>query len=207
MEMYCSFKFDFRYSGNMTVDNSNLALPGSLLGREISGRRDASGVRFGLIVAEFNKIFCERLLEGAKQAILAHGGSKDLITTVWVPGSYELPLAAQSLASSGQFDALVALGVLIKGDTDHYTQVANEACAGLTRVMLDTGIPTALGVIPAHNVAQVEERSLVIDGKSSEDNKGWEVTCAVMQMLSVQTQIFEQEGSSVFTKKEKNGCS
>ena len=168
----------------MTVDNGR-----SLLGRELSGSRDASGMRIAIIVAEFNKIFCERLLEGARQAILAHGGSEQLITTVWVPGSYELPLAAQSLADSGQFQAVIALGVLIKGDTDHYSQVANEACAGLTRVMLDSGLPIALGVIPALNIAQVEERSVVVDGKSSEDNKGWEVACAAIQMVNLQNSI------------------
>lgn len=156
------------------------------------GERKPLGQRFAVISAEFNKIYCERLVLGATAAFQAHGVDPSDIEIIWVPGSYELPLIAKVAAESGNFSGIVALGVLIKGDTDHYHHVATEACSGLTRVMLDTGLPVGLGIIPALNTTQVEERSQFSEEGFNEGNKGWESACAVLEASSLIKQLREQ---------------
>jgi len=157
----------------------------------LRGDRTPQSRRFAVISAEFNKIYCERLVAGAVAALETHGVGPSNIEVIWVPGSYELPLAARYAADSGRFSGIIALGVLIKGDTDHYHHVATEACSGLTRVMLETRVPVGLGIIPALNTAQVEERSQFSEDGFNEGNKGWESACAVLEMSSLIQQLKE----------------
>jgi len=163
--------------------------PGNI--ETVSGARRVEGRQFAIVSAEFNKVFCDRLVQGATKAFLAHGANSENINIFWVPGSFELPLAAKTLAESGKVSGIVALGVIIKGDTDHYSQVARESSVGLAQVMMETGIPVASGLIPALNVAQVEERSQVPEQGPAEGNKGWEAACAVIEMADLLNKLKE----------------
>ena len=128
--------------------------------RAIVGNIDAASKRFGVVVSQFNSIYCERLLDGAIQAITSSGGNKDDIIVVRVPGSFELPLAAKNLIQSHSVDAVICLGVLVKGETDHF-----EHCSGLKRVAASCKFHLRLAgqlrseSIPAHSIQQVEDRN------------------------------------------------
>lgn len=129
--------------------------------RRIAARTDAigRGRTVGIAVAEFNKAITEGLLRGALAELSQSGVREEAVTTVRVPGSFELPLACARLAESGKFDALVALGAVIKGETDHYHHVAREASRGIMDVMLRFSIPIGFGVLTTHTLEQAEERS------------------------------------------------
>lgn len=127
---------------------------------------DASGLRIGVAVAEYNEAITSGLLEGALTMLEAAGCSD--IVVVRVPGSFELPLVVHRLAAQG-LDAVVALGAVVKGDTDHYTHIAAQAAAGLMRAALDTGVPVGFGVLTVTDMAQAIERS-----KPGPGNKGAE---------------------------------
>lgn len=146
----------------------------------IEGDLDASGRRFAIVASRFNNLFCERLIRGALDALTKHGAVESDITIIRVPGSFEIPLAALEIAQSGSVDAIIALGVLIKGDTDHYTLIANEVSRGLGTVMSYTGVPVSFGVIPATTTEQVDKRT-----SGDSDNKGWEAALAAIQMVNV----------------------
>ncbi len=123
----------------------------------------AAKATIGIAVAEFNADITEKLLSGAMKELKAHGVSAKKITVVRVPGSFELPLACQRLAETKKFSALIALGCVIKGDTDHYYYVASEASRGIMEVMLKYNIHIGFGVITANNLKQAEERSSKIN--------------------------------------------
>jgi len=170
---------------DLVAGNNSSVAKGSLVGRNIVGKRDASGKRFGVVVSQFNSIYCERLLDGAISAITSVGGSKDDITVVRVPGSFELPLASKKLIQTGSVDAVVALGVLVNGETDHFEHVAAECGRGIMEVSLETGVPVTFGVIPAHTIQQVEARSQPPIDTDSNENRGFEAAMAAVQMVSV----------------------
>lgn len=136
---------------------------------EISGVIDARELRVAVVAARFNDFIVASLLKGACAAWEKHGGQADSLLIARVPGAYELPLVARQLALSGRFDAIVALGCVIRGDTAHFDFVAGEAAAGLTRAALDSGVPVIFGVLTVENVEQALERAAVTRG-----NKGGE---------------------------------
>jgi len=150
--------------------------------REFQTLISAKDKKIALVVSRWNSNITEKLLAGAQEAILDCGGSLDETLQVKVPGSFELPLACQKLAVSGNFDAVVALGALIDGETDHYHWVAESLVSGLSRVMLDTGVPIAFGVITAKTM----EHALARAG-NKQSNKGWEATVAAIEMASFKT--------------------
>ncbi|HUY86410.1 MAG TPA: 6,7-dimethyl-8-ribityllumazine synthase, partial [Acidimicrobiales bacterium] len=136
--------------------------------------------RVGIACARFNGDITMRLLDGAKEALDKCGVPSENITVVWVPGAFELPLAARYLAWTGAYDAVVCLGAVIRGDTGHYEFVATEAASGIQRVALDTGIPVAFGVLTTENRDQADQRA-----GGSMGNKGYEAAISALETADV----------------------
>ncbi len=155
--------------------------------RKIEGEFNARGKSFAIVAARWNEAFSERLLEGAINCILKYNGDEQEITVVRVPGSFEIPLACKHLAKSKNFDAIIAVGALIKGETDHYRLIADQLSAGLMNVSLETGTPVTFGVITADNTALALARA-----GEGEDNKGHEAAAAAIEMASMLTKIGEK---------------
>jgi 6,7-dimethyl-8-ribityllumazine synthase len=141
------------------------------------GRPDAAGLRFALLRSLFNAPVVNGLVEGARSALVELGAAPADVTILDVPGAFELPLAAAAAARSGRFDAVVALGAVIKGETDHYEHVARAATDGLAQVALDSGIPVGFGVLTVAEETQAVARSL-----AGPENKGAEAARAVVSM-------------------------
>src|SRR5512137_2759967 len=125
----------------------------------IEGKLDAGGLRFGIIVGRFNSFISERLLEGALDALTRHGASDKGIEVARVPGAFEIPLAAQKMAGSGKYDAIICLGAVIRGSTPHFDYVAAEVSKGIAHVSLATGVPVAFGVLTTDTIEQAVERA------------------------------------------------
>ena len=145
-----------------------------------TGRLDASGMRIGLVVARFNDFVAQRLLEGAVDTLVRHGADESDISVVWVPGSFEIPLAAQELAATGRVDAVVCLGVVVRGDTPHFDYVAGEASKGVGAIGLQTHLPVTFGVVTADTMEQAVDRA---GGKHG--NKGADAAMAAVEMVSL----------------------
>lgn len=148
--------------------------------RIIEGPLSASGLRFGLVVSRFNSLVADRLLEGALDCLIRHGAREEDLTVVKVPGAWELPLAADRLASSGKFQAVVALGALIRGETPHFDVIAAECAKGLAQVGLARQLPVVFGVLTCDTMDQALDRA---GGKAG--NKGWEAALAAIEMAQV----------------------
>jgi 6,7-dimethyl-8-ribityllumazine synthase len=142
------------------------------------GGLDATGMRFGVVVARFNRDITEKLLEGAEAMLHKHDAAD--VTVAWVPGAYELPLVAKRLAGSGTVDAVVCLGAVIRGETAHFEYVAGEAAAGITRAALDTGVPVIFGVLTVDTREQALDR---LGGK--EGHQGEEAALTAIEMVSL----------------------
>ncbi len=128
--------------------------------------------RVGLVCSSFNGSVTKRLLDGALGALEAHGVTLGTVTVVWVPGAFEIPLAAERLAATGAYDAVICLGAVIRGDTPHFEYVAGECAAGVQRAMAATGVPIAFGVLTTDDVAQAVERSQPQSSAAGSTNKG-----------------------------------
>jgi 6,7-dimethyl-8-ribityllumazine synthase len=148
--------------------------------RFIEGKLDATGLRFGIIVGRFNSFIAERLLEGALDAIVRHGGSDDDIHVARVPGSYEIPLAAKKMAQSGRYDAIICLGAVIRGATPHFDYVAGEVAKGIAQVSLETGLPVAFGVLTTDTIEQAVERAGTKAG-----NKGFDAAMTAIETANL----------------------
>ena len=145
-----------------------------------TGRLDATGMRIGLVVARFNDFVAQRLLEGAVDTLVRHGADESDLSVVWVPGSFEIPLAAQELAATGRVDAVVCLGVVVRGDTPHFDYVAGEASKGVGAIGLQTHLPVTFGVVTADTMEQAVDRA---GGKHG--NKGADAALAAVEMVSL----------------------
>ncbi|MGH2717530.1 MAG: 6,7-dimethyl-8-ribityllumazine synthase [Actinomycetota bacterium] len=152
--------------------------------KRLQGSRDGSGLRVGVIVSRFNEAVTEALLSGALEALAEVGVPDTRITVVSVPGAFELPGAAGTMAASGAVDALICLGAVIRGDTEHFTFVAAAAQEGILRVTLDTGVPVSFGVLTTEDVEQAEERSGGPGGDGA-GNKGYEVALDAVEMANL----------------------
>lgn len=151
----------------------------------IEGNVRATGKKFAIVVARFNSFVVESLLEGALDTLERHGEvNPDDITVVRVPGAYEMPLAAKKIAATGQFDAIIAIGAVIRGGTPHFDFVAGECNKGLAQVSLDAGIPVAFGVITTDSIEQAIERSGTKAG-----NKGSDAAMSALEMVNVVSAI------------------
>lgn len=150
----------------------------------IEGDLSAQGLKFGCIVARFNSFITERLLEGALDAIRRHGGDVGSVRVVRVPGSLELATAARALADSGEYDALICIGAVIEGETDHYKHVAAGAAQSITRIGPETGVPTIFGVLTCDEQQQAIDRA---GGKLG--NAGFQAAVAAIEMASLTTKL------------------
>lgn len=148
--------------------------------KKIEGQLIANGMKFGLVCARFNSFMTEKLVAGALDTIVRHGGSEDLITLAYVPGSFEIPIVCKQMAKSGKYDAIIAVGAVIRGSTYHYELVSNEMAKGLAQVSLETEVPVTFGVITAESIEQAIERS-----GSKAGNKGAEAAMAAIEMVNV----------------------
>jgi 6,7-dimethyl-8-ribityllumazine synthase len=138
---------------------------------------DAEGLRVAIVVARFNHLVCARLLEGCVEELRRRGIRERDVEVAWVPGAFEIPLAASALAASGRYDALVALGVVVRGGTPHFEYVCRGVTDGALRVMLDSGVPVAFGVLTVDDVEQAWERT-----GGAEGHKGVEAAVAAIEM-------------------------
>jgi 6,7-dimethyl-8-ribityllumazine synthase len=148
------------------------------------GRLDATGLRIALLASRFNETITKSLLEGALSALRRHGLDDASITVAWVPGAFELPMTAKRLADSGEYDAIVCLGAVIRGATTHYDYVCSQAAAGIARVALDTGVPVIFGVLTTETIEQAIERSGTKAG-----NKGFDSAVAAIEMADLLRQL------------------
>ncbi len=148
--------------------------------KEIDGDLTASGLKLGIIVARFNSFITERLLEGAVDCIKRHGGDIDSLEVVRVPGAFEIPLAAQKMASSKKYDAIICLGAVIRGATTHYDYVCNEAVKGISQVSLSQGLPVMFGILTTDTIEQAVERAGTKAG-----NKGFDAALGAIEMANL----------------------
>jgi 6,7-dimethyl-8-ribityllumazine synthase len=146
----------------------------------IQGDLQAKGLRFGIVVSRFNDFITSRLLEGAEDALVRHGAKTDEIDVVKVPGSFEIPLAAKKLASTGRYDAIICLGTVIRGATPHFDYVASEVSKGVAQVGLEHSVPVAFGVLTTDTIEQAVERAGTKSG-----NKGWDAAVTAIEMAQL----------------------
>lgn len=140
--------------------------------------------KVAIVAARFNQLIVDRLIEGAEDAFTRHGVADDQLDLVWVPGSFELPLTAKRLAQSQQYIAVVCLGCVIQGETDHYDYVCGQTASGIASVALETGIPVIFGVLTCDTLEQAMNRA---GGKAG--NKGSDAALAAIEMVSVLKQL------------------
>jgi 6,7-dimethyl-8-ribityllumazine synthase len=150
------------------------------LAKTIQGRLSAEGLRVAVVASRWNDFVVSRLISGAVDALERLGASSDAITIVRVPGSFELPMATRRIATSGNFDALVCLGAIIRGETPHNEYIAAEVFKGIAQVSLETNLPIALGVVTADNLEQAIDRAGAKSG-----NKGFEAAMTAVELASL----------------------
>jgi len=148
--------------------------------RTLEGEFRGEGLRFGIVVGRFNSFISEKLLHGALDALSRHGVALEDVTVAWVPGSFEIPLVAKKMAKSGQFDAVICLGVIIRGATPHFDYVAAEASKGIAQAMLETEVPIAFGVLTTDSIEQAIERAGTKAG-----NKGFDAALSALEMANL----------------------
>ena len=154
------------------------------IGKVYEGALTAKGIRFGIVCARFNDFFTSRLLDGAVDAIVRHGGDAKQIGVAYVPGSYEIPFAVKKLLATGKYDAVIALGVVIQGATPHAGYINSEVSKCLAQLGLEFGIPVTYGLITADNLDQAVERS-----GSKAGNKGGDAARAAIEMVNLTRSI------------------
>lgn len=150
-------------------------LEGNVIGNEI---------RIGIVAARFNEFIVSRLIGGAEDALVRHGVDTEKVDLAWVPGAFEIPVVAQKMAQSGEYDAILCLGAVIKGSTSHYDYVCAEVSKGIAAVSLDTGVPVLFGVLTTDNIEQAIERAGTKAG-----NKGYDVACSAIEMVNLMKKI------------------
>jgi 6,7-dimethyl-8-ribityllumazine synthase len=148
------------------------------------GRLNGQGMRIAVACSRFNDFITERLLAGARDGLNRLGVDEASVTVAWAPGAFELPLVAHQLAASGEFDAVITLGAVIRGATGHYELVAGQCAAGIQRAQLDTGVPVIFGVLSTDTVDQAIERAGTKAG-----NKGFEAAQTAIEMVDLLRQL------------------
>ena len=148
------------------------------------GKLVAEGIKVGIVCARFNEFIVSKLLGGCEDTLLRHGVQGDDISVAWVPGAFEIPVAAQRMAQSDKFDAVICLGAVIRGATSHYDVVCNEVSKGIAQVQLATGTPVMMGVLTVDTIEQAIERAGTKAG-----NKGFECGVGAIEMVNVLRQL------------------
>ncbi len=146
----------------------------------IEGTFEAKGFKFGLLVSRFNSFICDRLVEGAIDTLVRHGADDANLTIVKVPGAFELPLVAKKMAMSGNYDALICLGAVIRGGTPHFEYVSSEMTKGIAMASMESGLPVAFGVLTTDSIEQAIERAGTKAG-----NKGAEAAMSAIEMVNL----------------------
>jgi len=152
--------------------------------KTFEGKLIAEGLRFGIVVGRFNEFIGGKLLSGALDAISRHGGSDKDIAIAWVPGAFEIPIVAKKLAKSGNYDAIICLGAVIRGATPHFDMIAGEVTKGIALVGLETGLPVVFGVLTTDSIEQAIERAGTKAG-----NKGFDAAVTAIEMANLLKQI------------------
>ena len=150
----------------------------------IEGNITAEGLRFAIVASRFNEFITAKLLDGALDMLRRHGAAEDAVDVVWVPGAFEIPLAAKKLAACGKYDAVICVGAVIRGATSHYDYVCNEVSKGVAQAGLSTGVPVIFGVVTTENIEQAVERAGTKAG-----NKGADGAMAAMEMANLLKKI------------------
>lgn len=148
------------------------------------GNLIASGLKFGIVVGRFNEFISSKLLSGAIDGLVRHGGDESDITVSWVPGAFEIPIAAQKMANSGKYAAVICVGAVIRGSTPHFDYVAGEVSKGVARISLDTGVPVIFGVLTTDTIEQAIERAGTKAG-----NKGYDAAVTAIEMANLLNQL------------------
>lgn len=146
----------------------------------VEGNLNSTGMRFAIVASRFNEFIVERLVQGALDSVRRHGGDDGAVTMVWVPGAFEIPVAARKLCESRKYDAVICLGAVIRGNTPHFDYVAGEAAKGIAAAGLGTGVPCVFGVLTTENLEQAIERAGTKLG-----NKGFEAATTAIEMVDV----------------------
>jgi 6,7-dimethyl-8-ribityllumazine synthase len=153
-------------------------------GRVYEGMLNGEGLRFAVVVSRFNEFIGSKLLSGAWDCLTRHGADPARVEVAWVPGAMEIPLIAQHMARSGNYDAVLCLGAVIRGSTPHFDYVASEVAKGVAKVQLDEGIPVIFGVLTTDTIEQAVERAGTKAG-----NKGWDAAIAGLEMANLVRQL------------------
>lgn len=146
----------------------------------IIGMLNENDVKIGIVASRFNEVVVSKLIDGAVDALDRHGVNMDNVDLVWVPGAFEVPIAAKKMSESGKYDAIICLGAVIRGETDHYEHVATEVTKGIASVSLGSGIPVLYGVLTTDTVEQAINRAGMKSG-----NKGFECAVDALEMISL----------------------
>jgi 6,7-dimethyl-8-ribityllumazine synthase len=147
---------------------------------EITGTPSGRGRRFAVLASRFNEVITQRLVDGARDALAKHGAADEDVDLVWVPGAWELPGAARRLLETERYDAVVAVGAVVRGDTPHFEYVAGEASRGLADASAEFDTPIGFGLLTCDNMAQAEARA-----GGEHGNKGWEAAIAALEMADL----------------------
>ena len=154
------------------------------MAKTIQGKLDAAGSRFAIVISRFNSFVSDRLLNGALDALERHGAASDDITTVWVPGSFEIVLAAKKLALSKKYDAVICLGALLQGETPHFEYLSTTVAKGIGSVSLESGIPVIYGILTCNTLEQAIDRAGLKSG-----NRGFDAAMSAIEMVQVMKQL------------------
>ena len=152
--------------------------------KRIEGNLSAAGQKIGIVASRFNDFIVNRLIGGAEDCFVRHGGNSDDLTLTFVPGAFEIPLVALKMAESGKYDAVVCLGAVIRGATPHFDMVANESAKGIAAASLRSGVPVTNGILTTDSIEQAIERSGAKSG-----NKGYECALGAIEMVNLIREI------------------
>ncbi|MBQ1328378.1 MAG: 6,7-dimethyl-8-ribityllumazine synthase [Eubacterium sp.] len=152
--------------------------------KKIEGNVVAEGMRVAIVAARFNEFVVSKLIGGAEDGLIRHGVREDDITLCWVPGAFEIPLVAKKLAKSGNYDAVICLGCVIRGETSHYDYVCNEVSKGIAQIELESGIPVMFGILTTDNIEQAVQRAGTKAG-----NKGFDCATGAIEMVNLMRQL------------------
>lgn len=148
--------------------------------KTLEGKLTAKNMKIAIVVARFNEFITSKLLSGCIDCLIRHEAADEDLTVAWVPGAFEIPMAAKKLAESGKYDAVICLGAVIRGATPHFDYVCAEASKGIAQVSMQTGVPVAFGVLTTENIQQAVERAGTKAG-----NKGVDCAMTAMEMLNL----------------------
>lgn len=152
--------------------------------KTLEGKIVADGAKIAIVAARFNEFIVSKLIGGAVDALVRHDVKDEDITLAWVPGAFEIPVAAKKMAESGKYDAVICLGTVIRGATTHYDYVCNEVSKGIASVSLSTGIPVMFGIVTTENIEQAIERAGTKAG-----NKGYDCAVGALEMINLMKQM------------------